>query len=69
MHPYWVVAQVAKLEFTINDAGVASTSRGLVGDTVFAILPNVKPIYTFIVTIAFQSVRANYILGKPQSTE
>lgn len=40
----------------INESGVASTSRGLVGDTVFAALPNVKPIHTFIITIAFQVV-------------
>ena len=40
----------------LNSEGVASTSRGLVGDTVFAVLPNIKPIHTFIITIAFQSV-------------
>jgi len=40
----------------INVAGVTSTSRGLVGDTVFAVLPNIKPIHTFVITIAFQSV-------------
>ena len=43
-------------EVTINDSGVASSSRGLVGDTVFAVLPNVQPIHTFIITIAFQIV-------------
>ncbi|KAH9940583.1 glycosyltransferase family 57 protein [Amylocystis lapponica] len=41
---------------SVNASGVASTSRGLVGDTVFAVLPNVKPIHTFVVTIAFQTV-------------
>jgi alpha-1,3-glucosyltransferase len=40
----------------LNEAGVASTSRGLVGDTIFAVIPNVKPIHTFIITIAFQLV-------------
>jgi alpha-1,3-glucosyltransferase len=40
----------------LNTSGIASTSRGLVGDTVFAILPNIKPIHTFIITIAFQFV-------------
>ncbi|KZT12805.1 glycosyltransferase family 57 protein [Laetiporus sulphureus 93-53] len=40
----------------VNASGVASTSRGLVGDTVFAVLPNVKPIHTFIITIAFQAI-------------
>ncbi|KAG8996199.1 glycosyl transferase [Tulasnella sp. 427] len=47
------VAQIFKPEM-INAAGVQSTSRGLVGDTVFAVIPNVKPIHTFIVTVAFQ---------------
>jgi len=42
--------------FFIDESGVSSSSRGLVGDTAFAILPNVKPIHTFLVTIVFQSV-------------
>ncbi|GJJ07260.1 hypothetical protein Clacol_001460 [Clathrus columnatus] len=37
-------------------SGVVSTSRGLVGDTVFAILPNIKPLHIFTITIAFQLV-------------
>lgn len=41
----------------MSTPGVASTSRGLVGDTVFAVLPNIQPIHTFIVTISFQLVR------------
>ncbi|KDQ64881.1 glycosyltransferase family 57 protein [Jaapia argillacea MUCL 33604] len=40
----------------LNMSGVASTSRGLVGDTVFAVLPNIKPLHTFVITIAFQLV-------------
>ncbi|RDB22878.1 Dolichyl pyrophosphate Glc1Man9GlcNAc2 alpha-1,3-glucosyltransferase [Hypsizygus marmoreus] len=43
-------------DLPINPSGVASTSRGLVGDTVFAVLPNIKPIHTFIITIVFQSI-------------
>ncbi|KAJ3800444.1 glycosyltransferase family 57 protein [Lentinula aff. detonsa] len=43
-------------DFHINLAGVASTSRGLVGDTVFAVLPNVKPLHTFTITLALQSI-------------
>lgn len=46
------------LDIPVNDSGVISTSRGLVGDTIFAVIPNVKPIHTFIVTLVFQSVRA-----------
>lgn len=43
-------------DIAINTSGVASTSRGLVGDTIFAVLPNVKPIHTFVITILFQSI-------------
>ncbi|KAF9469085.1 glucosyltransferase [Collybia nuda] len=43
-------------DIAVNLSGVASTSRGLVGDTVFAVLPNVKPIHTFIITLGFQVV-------------
>lgn len=42
---------------SVHEAGVASTSRGLVGDTVFAVLPNVVPWHTFAATVAFQAVR------------
>jgi alpha-1,3-glucosyltransferase len=42
--------------FAIDVSGVSSSSRGLVGDTSFAILPNVKPVHTFLITIIFQSV-------------
>ncbi|KAI0750909.1 glycosyltransferase family 57 protein [Daedaleopsis nitida] len=41
---------------SVNESGVASTSRGLVGDTVFAVLPTVKPIHTFAITVAFQTI-------------
>lgn len=44
-------------EIAVNTSGVASTSRGLVGDTVFAVIPNIKPVHTFLATVAFQSVR------------
>ncbi|KAF9568977.1 glucosyltransferase [Agrocybe pediades] len=49
-------AQITGLNISINESGVASTSRGLVGDTVFAVLPNVKPIHTFIITVGFQLI-------------
>ncbi|KAI0091921.1 glycosyltransferase family 57 protein [Irpex rosettiformis] len=50
------VKQFGIQSFHVNASGVVSTSRGLVGDTVFAVIPNVKPIHTFIITIAFQTV-------------
>ena len=53
----WLLdAQFTGANLPINEAGVASSSRGLVGDTVFAVLPNIKPIHTFLITIAVQSV-------------
>ncbi|KAN0097341.1 glycosyltransferase family 57 protein [Tylopilus felleus] len=71
-HAYWasnawalvtaidrVLLQLAKrfgADFTVNQQGVVSTSRGLVGDTTFAVLPTVKPIHTFVITIAFQMI-------------
>ncbi|KZP12141.1 glycosyltransferase family 57 protein [Athelia psychrophila] len=46
----------AGFDYSVNTSGVASTSRGLVGDTVFAVIPNVQPSFTFIITIAFQAI-------------
>ncbi|KAF8339207.1 glycosyltransferase family 57 protein [Cantharellus anzutake] len=43
-------------DVNVYEPGVASSSRGLVGDTVFAILPNVVPIHTFTLTILFQAI-------------
>ena len=45
----------------VNEAGVVSTSRGLVGDTIFTVIPNVKPMHTFIITIVFQLVSVLWI--------
>ena len=53
----WLLdARFAGANLPINEAGVASSSRGLVGDTIFAVLPNIKPVHTFLITIAVQSV-------------
>ncbi|KAG5648694.1 hypothetical protein DXG03_000040 [Asterophora parasitica] len=45
-------------DVVINLSGVASTSRGLVGDTIFAVLPTIKPIHTFVITILFHLLAA-----------
>lgn len=45
------------LNLSVDQAGVASSTRGFVGDTVFAVLPNFKPIHCFVLTIALQVVR------------
>ncbi|KAI0832530.1 glycosyltransferase family 57 protein [Trametes gibbosa] len=51
-----VVSRGQLSNLIVNTSGVASTSRGLVGDTVFAVLPAVKPIHTFAITVAFQII-------------
>ncbi|KAJ8586201.1 glucosyltransferase [Rhizopogon salebrosus TDB-379] len=71
-HAYWapnawalvtaadrVLLQLVKrfdVGFSLHESGVVSTSRGLVGDTVFAVIPNIKPFHTFVITIIFQTV-------------
>ncbi|KAH7916348.1 glycosyltransferase family 57 protein [Hygrophoropsis aurantiaca] len=71
-HAYWapnawaivtaadrVLLQFAKrfgVALSLNESGVASTSRGLVGDTVFTVIPNIKPVQTFAITVGFQAI-------------
>ncbi|EDR12360.1 glucosyltransferase [Laccaria bicolor S238N-H82] len=43
-------------DIPINKFGVSSTSRGLVGDTVFSVLPDLKPIHALVITVAWQSI-------------
>jgi len=43
-------------DLSINESGVASSSRGLVGDTVFAVIPNVQPFHTFAITLSVSMV-------------
>jgi hypothetical protein len=45
------------LKVELRVEGVVSTSRGLVGDTVFAVLPNIEPGHTFVLTLLCQGVR------------
>ncbi|KAJ2365337.1 glycosyl transferase [Coemansia sp. RSA 2607] len=46
---------------SVNAAAIASTTRGLVGDSAFAILPDVAPLLTFILTLVAQ-IPGCYIL-------
>jgi alpha-1,3-glucosyltransferase len=50
------------IDLPVDVSGIISTSRGLVGDTVFAVIPNIKPIHTFIITITFQTVSCYALL-------
>ncbi|KZV69873.1 glycosyltransferase family 57 protein [Peniophora sp. CONT] len=40
----------------VDASGVSSSSRGLVGDTSFAVLPNIQPVHTFIITVLIQLI-------------
>jgi hypothetical protein len=51
-------------KLAVDEAGVASSTRGFVGDTVFAVLPNVKPVHCFLLTIALQVVRPTPSRGR-----
>ena len=44
-------------DLKLKAEAIASSSRGLVGDTSFAVLPDIKPIHTFAITLVLQSVR------------
>ena len=46
-----------KLRLPVHQAALNSVTRGLVGDSSFAVLPNISPKATFILTLFFQTVR------------
>lgn len=47
-----------RLGLAVNKDALTSVTRGLVGDTVFAVLPEIPPRTTFILTLVFQLVSA-----------
>lgn len=48
---------VAKqFNWRVNTAALGSMTRGYVGDTQFAVLPNVAAIHTMLITLAVQLV-------------
>ncbi|KAF8528764.1 glycosyltransferase family 57 protein [Hysterangium stoloniferum] len=49
-------AKSSGANINVNISGVSATSRGLVGDTIFAVLPNIRPIHTFLITLTFQII-------------
>lgn len=56
-----------RIGLPVDAAAVNSLTRGLVGDTSFAVLPNVSPRVTFILTLTFQIVGYSITIHKPQS--
>lgn len=46
------------MRLQVDSDAVNSVTRGLVGDTSFAVLPNITPRVTFALTLLFQMVSA-----------
>lgn len=49
----------------VNEAAKGSVTRGLVGDTAFAVLPDITPRATFLLTLLFQIVALMKLWFKP----
>jgi len=56
------------LKLPVNAEAVNSVTRGLVGNSSFAVLPNITPRMTFILTLAAQIVRPHHPLPRPLLT-
>lgn len=54
-----------RLGLTVNQDAINSVTRGLVGDTSFAVLPEVSPRTTFILTLLFQVIPLVKLFVKP----
>ena len=65
---YWIaevllnIAAAPRLGFTVDQSALNSVTRGLVGDSSFAVLPNVSPKTTFALTLGFQFVSLTTVL-------
>ena len=53
-------ARWAGNDINVYEPGVSSSSRGLVGDTVFAVLPNIVPVHAFALTALCQVVSSKH---------
>lgn len=53
------------LNLGVNPEALQSVTRGLVGDTSFAVLPNVTPSQCFGLTLAFQAIALTKLWTKP----
>lgn len=51
------------LKLPVNADAINSVTRGRVGDTNFAVLPDIPPRLTFVLTLAAQIVSMPYIIG------
>lgn len=56
--PDVVTADLQWRGLPVSQAAVNSASRGLIGDITFGVLPEVKPVHCFLLTIACNAVRS-----------
>ena len=56
-----ILVVAPKLGLPVNQEALSSVTRGLVGDTSFAILPEVSKEHTFALTLLFQLVRLSQL--------
>ena len=52
-----------RLHLPVNDSAVNSATRGLVGESAFAVLPDITPRTTTFITLLFQLVSQHYLLN------
>jgi alpha-1,3-glucosyltransferase len=60
-----LIALAPRLRLPVDEQVIHSVTRGLVGDTSFAVLPNVTPQHCFGLTLAFQLVALTKLWFKP----
>ncbi|KAK6543871.1 glycosyl transferase, variant 2 [Orbilia ellipsospora] len=58
-----------RLNLSVDSASLGSATRGLVGDTSFAVLPNIPPRVTFLLTLAVQIVCLVKIFLQPNPSK
>lgn len=51
-----MIVVAPKIGLGVDQSALNSVTRGLVGDSSFAVLPNVSPKTTFAITLLFQTV-------------
>ncbi|RMZ74794.1 hypothetical protein DV737_g5738, partial [Chaetothyriales sp. CBS 132003] len=60
-----LIAAAPYLGMDVNGEAINSVTRGLVGDTAFAVLPNITPQHCFGVTVAFQTIALAKLWSRP----
>ena len=60
-----LIALAPRLRLPVDEQAIQSVTRGLVGDTSFAVLPNVTPQHCFGLTLAFQLVALTKLWFQP----